>query len=270
MECSLSNLGSCIVGTLFEYILDLINLACKPFLNLIHKFLSEPVNILIFAEIWGVIVYILSMFYGILLVGTGLKFTISGESAEKRNEAKTDLKNIFIMMILVQGSYYLYDLFITISAALTGTILNIVGDSFFQLTLTSNWNFAFDLIFGVTYLFHLIVVLLILLLRYISVTSGVIFFAIGIFFYFFSPLNHYGRLILNGLCTLIFIPFFYSIIFLIGSKIAELSAFSDFKTLIMIGTLDLIIVSTALMLLFVIVKTASKVTKVVKIVEMVV
>ncbi|HJX50958.1 MAG TPA: hypothetical protein VJ438_05855 [Candidatus Nanoarchaeia archaeon] len=257
----MTNLGACIVETLFEFILDAINLACTPFLNLVHKFLSEPVNISVFASIWGIIVYILSMFYGLLLVWIGLKFIVSAESPEKRTEAKGDLKSIIIMMILVQGSYHLYDLIIAISSALTKTILNLVGNNFFQLTLSHYYNFGFDLVFGILYLIHLIVVLVLLLLRYISVSSGVIFFAIGIFFYFFSPLNQYGRLIINGLCTLIFLPFFYSIMFLIGSKISELSAFRDFKTMIMVGTLDMIIISTALLLLFVIVKAALKVNK---------
>ena len=120
-----------------------------------------------------------------------------------------------------------------------------------------------------SYLVHLIVVLVLLLLRYIAVSSGVIFFAMGVFFYFFSPLNQYGRLIINGLCTLIFLPFCYSIIFLIGSKVSELSAFRDFKSMIMVGTLDMIIILTALLLLFVIVKAALKVSKVKKVVNLV-
>lgn len=269
MECSWSNLGACIVGALFEFLLDAINLACSPFLNLIHKFLSEPVSISAFAGIWGIIVYILSMFYGLLLVWTGLKFIISAESPEKRSEAKDDLKNVIIMMIFVQGSYHLYNLIISISSALTKAILSMVRSEFFQITLGSNSNFGFDLAFGILYLVHLIAVLVLLLLRYISVSSGVIFFAIGIFLYFFPSLDQYGKLIINGLCTLIFLPFFYSIMFLVGSKVSELPAFEGFKTMIMVGTLDMIIIFTALLLLFVIVKAALKVGKVKKIINLI-
>jgi hypothetical protein len=109
--------------------------------------------------------------------------------------------------------------------------------------------------------------LILLVLRYVCVSSGVIFFALGIFFYFISPLNQYGRLIINGLLTLIFLPFFYSIIFLTGSRISELSQFSSLKSLIMVGTLDLIILGTFLLLLFVVIKAAAKIVKMKKIVD---
>lgn len=265
MGCKLSNLGECVAEALFEFILDILNLASRPFLNLIKKFLTEPVNITVFVDIWSIIVFILSMFYGLLLVWIGLKFIVSGESPEEREKAKSNLKSVIIMMILVQGSYHLYDLILSISSALTNVVFDMIPSSFFKLTLENTSNFGFDLVFGIIYILHLIVTLVILLLRYIFVSSGVIIFALGIFFYFISPLNQYGRLILNSLGVLIFLPFFYSLIFLIGSKVAEINNFRGLKTLIMVGTLDLIIIFTLLLLLFVIVKAATKINSVTKV-----
>ncbi len=270
MACRITNIGDCIVEALFKFVFDLLNSASGPFLSLINKFMRDPINISVFSEAWAMVVYILSMFYGLLLVWIGLKFIISGENPEQRERAKNDLKNIIIMMVLVQGSYYLYDLILAISSALTGTVLDMVGTSFFQITAGNVSNFAFNLIFGFIYLIHLAVVLVILLLRYICVSAGVIFFAIGIFFYFFSPLNHYGKLILNGLGVLIFLPFAYSIIFLIGSKIVDLNSFSNYKVLIMVGVMDLVIVLTFFLLLFVIVKAATKTKSIVNVVKSVV
>ena len=256
--CSIMNLGSCIVQFLFNFIFDLLNSAAGPFLSLINKFMQDPVSISVFADVWGIVVYILSMFYGLFLVWIGLKFIMSGENPEQREKAKADLKSIIIMMVLVQGSYYFYELILAVSSALTKTVLNMVGTSFFNISMESVSNFAFDLIFGFIYILHLIVVLVILLLRYIAVSSGVVFFAIGISFYFFSPLHHYGKLILNTLGVLIFLPFAYSIIFLAGSRIVQLDSVRNYKTLIMVGTMNLIIVFTFLLLLFVVVKAASK------------
>lgn len=267
MACDITNIGECIAEALFSFVLDLLDSASRPFLDLIKKFLTQPVSIGAFADIWAIIVYILSMFYGLLLVWIGLKFIISGESPEQREKAKADLKSIIIMMILVQGSYHLYELALAVSASLTGVVFDMISNSFFRLTLESISSFGFDLIFGILYILHLIVVLSLVLLRYIFVSAGVILFALGIFFYFIPFLHQYGKLILNGLGVLIFIPFFYSIIFLIGSKIAELHEFSGMKTLIMVGTLDIIILSTFLLLLFVIVKTATKVKKVTNLIK---
>lgn len=265
MACSITNIGECVAEALFDFILDLLNSASRPFLDLIKKFLTEPVSVLAFADLWAIIVYILSMFYGLLLVWIGLKFIISGENPEEREKAKSDLKSIIIMMVLVQGSFHLYQLFLAISASLTNVVFDMIANSFFRLSLESISNFGFDFIFGILYILHLIVVLVLVLLRYIFVSAGVILFAIGIFFYFIPFLQSYGRLILNGLGVLVFLPFFYSLAFLVGAEIAELDQFSSIKTLIMVGTLDIIILFTGLLLLFVIVKAATKVKKVTKV-----
>ena len=263
-----SEIGSYFVEVLFEFILDMLNLACEPILNLIRKLLSEAVSISIFSGVWATIVYVLSMFYGLSLVWIGFKFIVSEGSPEKREEAKDDLKNTIIMMILIQGSYHLYELILAVSSALTRVILNLINSSFFHLKLAEGFNFGFDLIWAFFYVISLMIVLVILLLRYLSVSSGVIFFPIGILCYFFSPLSQYGKLIINWTMTLIFIPLFFSIIFLIGDKVSHLSAFKDFKTLIMVGSLNLIIISTLLILLFVAIKAAFQINKVKKVITL--
>ena len=62
MACSITNLGECVAEAVFEFFLDILNSASRPFLDLIKKFMTEPVSILAFADIWGIIVYILSTF----------------------------------------------------------------------------------------------------------------------------------------------------------------------------------------------------------------
>jgi len=253
----LEGFGDYIIEKLFGFIVKLLNMALQPFVNLIRKFMSEPVNLLVFAEAWSIIVYILSMFYGLLLIYVGFKFIISGESPEEREKAKSSLKNIIIMMILIQASYHLYDLIISVSSALTKVILDITGNNFF-IIISSPKNIGFDIVLAFFYLIILIITLLLLLLRYIFVSSGVIFFALGIFFYFIGPLNQYGKLIINFLMTCIFLPFFYAIVFLAGSKLA---VGNEYKTLIMIGSFALVILFTILVCLFVVAKSALSVKK---------
>ena len=99
MGCSITDPAGCIVETLFGFIMDLINMSLQPFLDIIYKLLSEPVNISVFSEVWGIIVYMLSLFYGILLIWIGIKFIISGENPVEREKAKTSLKNTIIMIL---------------------------------------------------------------------------------------------------------------------------------------------------------------------------
>jgi len=271
MGCSITSLHECVVEFLFEFILDLINTAIEPLLGLIEKFLTEPVKTSLFSEPWSIIIYILSLSYGLILVYIGIKFMVSGESPEQRESAKSSLKNIIIMIILIQSSFILYSVLLDLSGALTKTILDLTGDDFFRLTFESFSSFALELTFLGLYLFHLLVVILILVIRYITVSAGVIFFVLGIFFYFIPFMQNFGKLILYTLCTLIFLPFFYSIVFLTSSKVIELNTFRHFKILIMIGSLDIIIFGTLLLLLFVIIKAALKVitpaTKIAKVIS---
>lgn len=261
MECSLTDPAGCVVGVLFNFIIDLINMSLQPFLNIVKYFLSEPVNISIFSEIWGIIIYILSMFYGILLIWIGIKFILSGESPVEREKAKKSLKDTIILMILVQASYYLYSLIISISSALTKSILNITGNNFFLLSSDSFSNMGLEIIFLGVYLFNLITTASILALRYICVSVGVLFFAIGIFFYFIDPLQDYGKLIINGLIALIFLPVFYSLILLACSKLVGVQSLQYIKFLITIGAFSLIIISTIILTLFVVIKSAMKVIR---------
>ena len=253
----LEGFGDYIVEKLFGFIVKLLNMALQPFVSLIKKFMSEPVKLSVFVEAWSIIVYILSMFYGLLLIYVGFKFIISGESPEEREKAKSSLKNIIIMMVLIQASYHLYDLIISISSALTKVILDLTSNNFFIIT-SSPKNIGFDIVLAVFYLIILLITLLVLVLRYILVSSGVIFFALGIFFYFISPLNQYGKLIINFLMAFIFLPFLYSIVFLAGSKLA---VGSSYKTLIMISSFALVLLFTILICLFVIAKSALSIKK---------
>ena len=269
-ECSLTNIGSCIVEQLFESLLRLLNLQIIPLMNLIESLLIQPVNIDLFLSLWTIIIYMLSLFYGILLLVAGVRFTVSGYSPEQREKAKKSLTNIIIMMILIQISFFLYSLSLEIFSSLTAAIFNMIDNSFFYITLDGLTNIGLELSLSFIYVAVLIVMIIFLVLRYICVAFGVIFFPIGIFFYFFEPLHSYGKLIINYLLTIMSLPFFYVLIFLVSSMLLDVGIFGNFKIILMIGSFCLVIVSTLLLILFVAVKAAltiagpvSKITKLV-------
>ncbi len=256
-SCGITNLGSCLVEKLFEFIIYLLNLPIKPILILINNLMIEPVNIDIFASIWAVIIYMLSLFYGILLLFIGFRFLVSGYSPEQREKAKKSLANILIMMVLIQISFFLYSLVLEIMASMTAVVYNSIPSDFFLITLDSFSNMGLELTLLLPYVAILVITLIFLTLRYICVGVGVVFFAIGIFFYFIEPLEAYGKLILNYLGVLIALPFFYSIILLASSKFLEIGIFSNLKILVMIGGFGLVNLFTLFLALFVIFKAAN-------------
>lgn len=255
--CGITNLGTCLIENLFEFFVYILNLPIKPLLALINNLMIEPVNIQIFAGTWSIIIYMLSLFYGILLLIVGFRFLVSGHSPEQREKAKKSLMNIILMMVLIQTSFFIYSLILQIVASMTAVVYGFIPESFFLITSDGFANIGLELAMITPYIMTLIATLIFLALRYICVGVGVVFFAIGIFFYFIEPLESYGKLILNYLGILITLPFFYSIILFASSKFLETEIFSGLKILVMIGGFSLVNLLTIFLMIFVIFKAAN-------------
>jgi len=258
-ECGITNLASCIPEKIFEFFLSVLNAPLQPLLNWIRDLMTEPVNTSLFASIWSIIVYILSLFYGLFLLFIGFKFLIAGYSPEQRENSKKSLANIIIMMVLVQASYVLYSVALQLSGGLTSAIFNIIDPHFFILTIDNLPNIALQFILTLPYVVQLLITLVLLVLRYVIVLSGVVLFPIGIFCYFIEPLQGYGKLILNAILVVMIIPFFYAIIFLASSMLLQIPLFQNMKIVVMIGAFFLVNIGTLLLIAFVIIKAALKV-----------
>lgn len=260
-DCGLTNLATCIPQKFFEFILTIINAPLQPFLTLTKNLLSEPVNIEIFISLWAIIIYILSIFYGLFLIFAGFNFMISGYSAEKRERAKEWLRNVILMMLFVQASYYLYSILIELSSSMTAGILDMIDQKFFLLTVDNLTNFGLQIILAIPYLLTLLLTVILLSLRYLLVSTGVIFFPIGLFFYFIPPLQSYGKLVVNVLLIVMFLPFIQSLMLLAASKVIELPTFQDYKIVIMVSAFFLINLSMVLLMFFALAKAAMGVIK---------
>jgi hypothetical protein len=256
-DCGITNLGSCLIENLFEFILYLLNLPIRSLLILINNLMIEPVNIQIFASTWSIIIYMLSLFYGILLLIVGFRFLISGHSIEQREKAKRELMNTILMIVFIQASFFLYKLILEIISSMSAVIFSLIQDDFFLITIDNLGNIGLELVLIIPYITVLVTTLIFLALRYICVGIGVIFFAIGIFLYFIEPLNQYGKLILNYLFVLMALPLIYSIIFLASSKFLELPIFANMKIIVMIGAFALVDITTMFLALFIIIKAAN-------------
>lgn len=257
-ECGIFNLGSCISQKLFEYTADIINAPINPLISLVKTLLSEPVIISVFEYLWKIMAYVISIFYALLFLYVGFNFMTSGHDVVKRDNAKKWLKNIIIMIVLIQCSYILYDLIVQISAALTNGVLGLIDDSFFQLTLNNLVNTSLQFFFTIPYVATLLITSLLLILRYAIVSIGIALFPIGIFLYFIEPVKEYGKLILNFLGINIFITFFCAIILLAFSKLIDLPVFSSLKIMVMITAFWAVIFTIIYFLFFALLKSAFK------------
>jgi len=257
-ECGLLNLASCIPLKLYDFFIGILNAPIQPLLDFLKSLLTEPVKLSLFSPLWAIMIYVISLFYGILMLYSGFNFMISGHDAIKRVKAKQWFLNIFLMIVLVQASYFLYALVLDIESLLTAGIINFVDPYFFKITADNIINIGLQFLCIIFYVFTLFLTVIFLTLRYIIVAVGVVFIPIGIFLYFIPPLNSYGKLILNFLGVCIFITFFDSLIFLVCSKLIEIPLFENFKILIMISALGMANLLMLYLMFFSAIKSAVK------------
>jgi hypothetical protein len=239
-ECGLSNLATCLPEKFFEYVLSIINAPFQPLLDAINALMTHPVNVHTFESLWVIIVYIISMFYGLFLIFAGFNFLISGYDAAKRENAKEWLRNTVLMILFVQASFIIYELIIEVGALLAAGVMDMIDPHFFLLTADSITNIGLELLLGLFYGLVLVITIVFLALRYLLVAVGVLFFPFAMFFYFIPPLETYGKALLNILLIIIFVPFFNALILFAASALLELPVFDNFKIVLMISAFLLI------------------------------
>ena len=260
-ECGLLNLANCIPQKIFDFFINMINAPLQPLLDLVKSLLTEPIKLSLFLPLWGIILYVLSLFYCLLMFYSGFNFILSGYDSAKRERAKEWFRDIFVMIVLIQCSYFIYSLIIEINSLLTAGIINLIDNQFFLLTADNLSNIGLQFFFGLSYVFVLGITAIFLLLRYLIVAAGIVFVPIGIFLYFIPPVKDYGKLILNFIGINIFLSFFDVIILLICSKLLEVPLFDNFKILVMISAFSIVIFMMFYFMLFSIFKSAFRTTQ---------
>ena len=234
-ECGLTNLASCLPEKMYDFFIGLINAPLTPLLALVRNLMESSPSIELFVGIWAIMVYCLSMFYGILIIYSGFQFILSGHNVLKRQMAKEWFKNTILMITLIQGSYYLYGLVLDLASVMSASVLSLVDETFFLITADNIINIGLEFIFINSYVVVLFLSVLFLVIRYMVVAFGVIFIPLGIFCYFIPPLKTYGKLIMNLLFMFIFVTFVNSVIILGCSMLIQIPLFENLKILVMIS-----------------------------------
>lgn len=253
-----NDIGESIAGSLLDFILDLINAPIMPLLDAVKSLLQEPINLDLFKDIWKIIKYTISLFYGLLFMWAGFKFIVSGSDPEKRHKAKKLLQNIIIMVILVNASFYIYQIVLEFNSLFTQGIFGLIDEGFFDVISGNLESLGLELFMGMFYIITLISTLLILSARYIIVAVGVAFFPIGLFLYAIDPVKRYGRLILNFLGITIFLTSINALILLISSQLVQVEFFSTFRIALMTAAFLICNIMMLYLMFFAAIKTAAK------------
>jgi len=256
MGCTLATLGACLPDAFVQVLLDLLNAALAPLLSFVETLLTQPVDLSPLKGLWLIIVSTLGLFYGLAFLYAGFNFIIAGFDVARKEAAKLWLKNILMMLVSVQASYWLYGLLTEMGGMLTAGVFSLIPPDFFLLTANAWEGAGATIVLTTAYVLTMLYTVLLLMFRYILVVAGVLFFPIGLFLYFLPPLKSLGQLILSLCLTVVFVPFFASIGLLISSKLAETAFFAGQKALLMLGAFCFVNFIITGMLFFAVIKSA--------------
>lgn len=225
---------------LSDFFLSIINAPIKPILAVIKSLLYQPPNIQAFGSLWAVIIYMISLFYGVFILIAGFNFIISGQNAERRENAKQWLQNVILMMLFVQASFLIYSLISELASAMTSSIVGIIDPNFFLFTLDNLSNVFLEISLGIFYVAILFITVLVFSINYLLASIGVLLFPFGIFFYFIPPLRDIGKFIISTIIFILFLPFFASIVLVGASELVKVGSFDMIKIVLMIGAFALV------------------------------
>jgi hypothetical protein len=256
-DCGITNLASCIPQKIFEFLLVLINAPLIPLLEFIKSLFTAEISIDLFFHVWSIIRYILSFFYIFFFLYAGYAFLFSGGNPIKRMHAKEMLKDTFLMIVLIQGSFFIYGLLLSLSNIFTSSLMTLVPPDFFYLTIDNIVNLGLQILLALFYAITLIMTSIYLVIRYIIVIFGVVLFPIAIFCFFIPPIKAYGRFLLNVLGIFIFITIFDLLIILACSMIVQIPLFENFKIVVMITCFTIINYTLYLAIKFALTKAAN-------------
>jgi len=216
-----------------ELISGILNAPLVTLIDFIKALLINPVQISLFYKLWSIIIYIFSFIYGLLLLWNGVMLMTSGHDVEKRNKAKEWLKNIIIMIILIQASYFLYETILTFNSLLTSGIFNFIDPSFLFINLDNGiLQGLLGILLMTPYIAILLITCVVLVIRYVVVILGVVLLPIGIFCYFTPVLSDFGKFILYFLGLNIFSSFFASLALLVCSYLLNIDIFSNLSVFV--------------------------------------
>ena len=164
---------------------------------------------------WQSIVLIISSFYLLIFLLVGFMFMYHSINPEKRAVAKEWFKNTFLMIIGVNVSFWLYQLILELSTAITQFLWITGFENFFEESILAGAG-TIHLTF---YLFAIGLTLLTLFIRYLFLLLSVMIFPIGIFLYFIPPLKNWGQMIFNLIGIVLAMQFIDVIIFVTANQV---------------------------------------------------
>lgn len=231
-ECSWFNIKGCIEETITQTTVSVLNGGIRPMSNFLILTLTVKPEIDFMKDTWLVITEILSLTYGLIIVGIGFYILINSDNPLKRSQGKELLRRTIFTMILINISFYLYNIILLIGSALSEVIFNFIDPNFFLIDITKLDTVGFQIIFGIIYIIVLAITIILMLIKYLFLVIGVVAFPLGIYAKNIPFLDSIGEFIMSFLLYNNIFSFVFGLFILTCYKLAEQPVFDELKIML--------------------------------------
>lgn len=176
-----------------------------------------------FHALWMKFNYIVSGFYLLILLWSGVNLMVSSLDMRKRQEAKTQIRNVFVMILMVNLSFFFFGVLLDFATALARWEWTLIDPAFFGGDNVFHEATSMLVMLGMYpyYLPGIIDAVRVIIIEKIAVVLGAILLPVTIMFYFTNPLREYGSVLLNLTLLAVFLPCINVLILIIAGEFAS-------------------------------------------------
>jgi len=152
---------------------------------------------------YSLVMGIIESLYTLLLMGLGMYYIIRSSDVEGRINAKRWLKNMFLMIMVLTFSFYIFQAILGVNQAIASNLLEQASTDFFSVQTTlSDFVFAVSILLFANSLAML--TFFTLLMRYLMLPFLLLLFPFAIFFYFIPVTEGFGKFLLKLILLVVF------------------------------------------------------------------
>ena len=243
-----TQVASVFTGAIHGSLISLNN----PLLNLSQTLLTTNPDPSGLYSWWQSMVLVISSCYLLLFLGIGFMFLFSSLNPEKRATAKEWLKNAFMMIVLVNISYYIYVLILQLATAITQYLWTTSFLNFFDPNMFNSMGSITLIVYAIAVILSAITIFI----RHVFLLIGVVLFPLGLFLYFIPPLQNWGRMTFNLIGIALFTQFIDVILFVASNHIMLNLAGNSGASFVPALAFMLIFIVNVLLMIYAVLKSA--------------
>jgi len=199
----LQNLPTCLVESFFSFVSNGLIVAIKAFVAAAFTLLLSVPDLNWFCGAYNQVMALIESLYTLLIMGLGLFYIIRSSDVEGRLTAKRWLKSLFLMIIALTFSFYIFKAMLDINQSIASTLLNQATTDFFSVHASLS-DFVFAIVILLGFVSAAVLTFATLLGRYLLIPFLLLLFPWAIFFYFVPVSEGFGRFLLKLIALILF------------------------------------------------------------------